>query len=565
MGSRYREIVESLADGLVVLDEAGQVVFSNPAFAAFVGAADPDAVPGRPFAAYFAERDRKGIDRGVRDAKRFEGSLLRMNTPVLMAAARMPGSGTLVTITDYAERQAVADRLALTRKMDGLASLAGGIAHDFNNLLTGILGNASRIRLADPSEEVKELARSVEDSAELAARLTQRLMTLVRGQAPHRRLLDVSDLVRHTLALTKKVLPDSIELRTSYEPNLPSVLADESQLQQAILNLCINARDAMMDKNGEGILQFHVRSCFVTKLLDDGTAFEERAVELEVSDNGPGIPAELRDRIFDPFFTTKGLGRGLGLGLATVFQLVEAHGGTLKVDEAPGGGACFRLRLPVHAGRGEPATRPSRGSSSEYLAIPDAVILLAEDEQVVRELVAESLTARGYEVLTAEDGTQAAELWRKHCHRIDLLFLDVRMPGMEGPDVLRLARKDAPGIPAVFSSGFIPDDASCQEVFSGVVYLPKPYRVPDLISIVENALKYLGDPAGTTAQTPISAVFAAEEADDDLWHRSPSGSLDGGTTLVDQTPFRLEERNAQTTTQTVALPSDDHPAVEFED
>ncbi len=448
--------------------------------------------------------------------------------------------------------------LAQARTQEGLATLAGGIAHDFNNLLTGILGNASRIRLATLEPEIDELARSVEDSAELAARLTQRLMALVRGQAPHRRLLDIGDLVRHTIQLTSKVVPDAISLETSLQAGLPPVLADESQLQQAILNLCLNARDAMMEHNGGGVIRFRVREATLTKALDDGTTIAEPAVELEVSDTGPGVPADLRQRIFDPFFTTKGLGRGIGLGLASVHQLVDAHGGKLEVEDAPGGGALFRIRLPVHPGRGEPATRPSRTSDGGGPGIEDAVILLAEDEDAVRELVQASLHSRGYEVLSAPDGAVAAELWRQHRDRIDLLFLDVRMPGLEGPDVLRLARQDRPDVPAIFSSGFIPDDPSSQEVFTRVVYLPKPYRVPDLLATVKAALRDLNEaPGETTALTPIGAVTTLEE-EPVAW--SASGAVDIGATLVEQQPLDTGEWMPTTSRHTV-ISSDEHEAV----
>ena len=563
MSVRHQEIVEGLADGLVVLDDAQCITYANPAFARLVGAQSPDALVASPFGSYFREEDRPGLRRGIRAAQRFEGTLQRGNSPALMAASVLPHGQTLVTVSDHRERQAVAERLALNRKMEGLASLAGGIAHDFNNLLTGILGNASRIRLAATDKEIDEHARAVEDSAELAARLTQRLMTLVRGQAPHRRLLDVGDLVRHTIELTARVLPDSILLDTSYESDLPPVLADESQLQQAILNLCINARDAMMEHAGGGTLRFHVRLGSVHKLLDDGSSFEEPAIELEVSDTGPGVPVEIRDRIFDPFFTTKGLGRGIGLGLASVYQLVEAHGGTMEVDEAQGGGACFRIRLPVHTGRGEPATRPSRTSSSDEPAIADAVILLAEDEAAVRSLVASSLTAHGYEVLVAADGSEAADLWRAHRQRIDLLFLDVRMPGLEGPDVLRLARQDDPNIPAVFSSGFIPDDPASQEVFSRVVYLPKPYRVPDLLAIVKAALRHLPQEGigRTTSLTPVGSVTTLEEEALGGWGLS-SGAIDVGATLVEQAPLTLDDLPPMTTSRSTVYGSDEQDSIE---
>lgn len=545
--NRYRNLVESLADGLVTLNEHGEFLFVNKAFAAMLGHRARSRLVARHLLDFVAERDVDRVRRGIKqwedgELARFQASLTHRDgsdVPVLLSGRAMPSGGAgdsrgvLLLVTDFAERQALTERLALARKMDALSSLAGGIAHDFNNLLTGILGNASRIRLSTHSPEVDGLARSVEDSAELAARLTQRLMALVRGQAPHRRLLDVPELVRHTLGLLGKVLPETIELVTEYEPGLDPVLADESQLQQAILNLCINARDSMMEAGGGGRLTLVVSSGSLQKPMDDGSVVEEAAIVLRVSDTGPGVPPKLRERVFDPFFTTKGLGRGIGLGLATVYQLVDAHGGTIALDEAEGGGARFILCLPSRPGEEAQAhSQPSRTLTERRSG--GGTILLAEDEDAIRNLVAQALQAHGYTVLAAADGAEAIELWEQHSGTIDLLFLDVRMPRADGPEVLRRAREDRPQVAAVFSSGFIPEETEREEIFAHVLFLPKPYRVPDLIETVHNALR-LGDSliARTTdgiqplADTTLPAIESLSRA---------GQGLDAGRTIIDQAP-----------------------------
>jgi len=559
---RYRQIVEGLADGLVTLNERSEFLFVNRAFANMLGYGARSQLVAQSFTEILDPDDINRIQRALTrwragEVTRTEATLRGAHgrsVPVLLSGtvltqSQPPGPPrVLLLVTDFAERQALADRLALARKMEGLSSLAGGIAHDFNNLLTGILGNASRIRISAPDPETDALARAVEDSAELAARLTQRLLALVRGQAPDRRLLDVVDLVEHTVGLLSRVLPDSISLQTDFAANLPPVLADESQLQQAVLNLCINARDAMMDHAGGGLLHISASDGLLSKPLDDGTMTQEDAVELVVSDTGPGVPMDVRARIFDPFFTTKGLGRGIGLGLATVYQLVDAHGGTVEVSDTPGGGATFRLRLPVHRGvgerTGEPATRPSRTSMDDDPEPNRGTILLAEDEQAVRMLVSSALRAQGYEVLAGEDGPSALELWAEHGARVDLLFLDVRMPGLDGPEVLRVVRESRPRIPAIFSSGFIPDDPASQEVFERVMYLPKPYRVPDLIGIVSEALRKLGDGGGTTSSiTPLGVVTTLEEeavSSISIGYR-PGQGVDPSQTLVDERPLDTAE------------------------
>ena len=502
--NRYRRLVENLSDGLVTLNERDEFLYINKTFAGMLGYRARSRLVARAFIDLVAERDRDRVRRGL---KRWEdGALARFETtlmhadgsevPVLLSGRALAPSedglpaGTLMLVTDFAERRALLEKLALARQMEALSSLAGGVAHDFNNLLTGILGNASRIRALDGLDpEIDGLARGVEESAELAARLTQRLLALVRGQAPHRKLLDVAELAEQTLRLLDKVIPDTITLRTSFARDLPPVLADESQLQQAILNLCINARDAMVSAGPEGTLTVTVGVGELHKPLDDGGLAIEQAVVLVVSDTGPGIPKALRTRIFDPFFTTKGLGRGIGLGLSNVYALVEAHGGAIDVSTARGGGARFTLRLPSQAGRqATPLSTPSHATTVAPRG--SGRILVAEDEDAIRKLVTAALERQGYEVLVAEDGQVALDLWAEHMESIDGMVLDVRMPHVDGTEVLRRARALRPAIPAVLSSGFIPEETESTEIFSRVVYLPKPYRVPELLRAVARALRF---------------------------------------------------------------------------
>jgi len=555
--NRYRTLVENLADGLVTLNERGEFLFVNRTFSTMLGYRARSRLVARPFLDCVAEGDADRVRRGLKrwhrgDVARFQANLRHKaggEVPVLLSGRALPpddqgrSRGILLLITDFAERQALAERLAQARQMDALASLAGGIAHDFNNLLTGILGNASRIRLESPSARVDELSRAVEDSAELAARLTQRLMALVRGQAPHRRLLDVADIAEHTLGLLTQVLPDSIQVVTRFDRDVPPVLADESQLQQAILNLCINARDAMMEAHQGGKLSIEVSAGRLVKPLDDGATVDEPAVQLRVCDTGPGIPKDLRSRVFDPFFTTKGLGRGIGLGLATVYQLLDAHGGTIEVSDAAGGGAAMTILLPARPGRlAQGHSQPSRTLTSAEITRHTATILLAEDEQAIRELVGSALRSRGFQVLAAADGQQAAELWKEHQADISLLFLDVRMPHLSGPDVLRLARADCPTVPAIFSSGFIPEEEEEQERFDRVLFLPKPYRIPDLLEAMRQGLK-MTTGSSEAADTGDSPAGKEQVSTDNHSAFRVDSSMDPGATLIDEpavTPLEVD-------------------------
>jgi two-component system cell cycle sensor histidine kinase/response regulator CckA len=514
--NRYRELVDGLADGLVTVSERGELLYVNRTFSEMLGQRSRSTFVARSFLELVHEPDRSRVRRELSrwergEVSRFELNLLHQEgrvVPVLVSGRALPrGStgayrGALLLITDYAERRAIVERLEVARKMDGLSTLAGGIAHDFNNLLTSVLGNASRIRTLAPGGEVDELARAVEDSAELAARLTQRLLALVRGQAPHRRILDVGELVGHTLSLFQRVLPASMEVRSELPLGLPPVLADESQFQQAVLNLCMNARDAMAGSERPQVLTVQVFATTLRKPCDDGMLTEEPAVGLRVRDSGPGVPESLRARIFDPFFTTKGVGRGVGLGLAMVWQLVDAHGGTVDVGDTPGGGATFTLKLPALPGkRPTPASRASRRTD---LGGPgQATVLVAEDERAIRDLVGRSLEQQGYRVLLAADGQAAIALIDEHGPAIDLLFLDVRMPGADGPEVLRHARARWPMMPALISSGFVPEESDPRATLGKVAFLPKPYRVPELIEAVRRAI--LG--TGTSDDSPPTGDF----------------------------------------------------------
>jgi two-component system cell cycle sensor histidine kinase/response regulator CckA len=548
---RYRQLVEHLADGLVTLNDIGELLFVNRAFAAMLGYPARSKLVACPLIALVADEDKERVARGMRrwaegEPSRFEANLLHASgglVPVLLSGRALPPSaeglppGMLVLVTDFAERRALLEKLALARQMEALSSLAGGIAHDFNNLLTGILGNASAIRsMSDPDGEISALALGVEESADLAARLTQRLLTLVRGQAPHRALLDVGALVKETLDLLTRVIPEAITIETSLDEWLPPVLADESQLQQAVLNLCINARDAMLAHAGGGVLSLSVTDGILSKPLDDGDMAEEPAVMLQVTDTGPGVPEHLRRRIFDPFFTTKGLGRGMGLGLSSVYNLVHAHGGTVDVDRAPGGGARFSLRLPARPGRRAPERVRKATQQPLPLLRGTGTVLVAEDERGIREMVGNTLRQQGYTVLLAEDGEQALQLWSQHKATIDLMVLDVRMPHVDGTEVLRVARAERPDLPAVLSSGFIPaEHETAPDMPDRVLFLPKPYRMPELLMAVGRALA--GPPSGEYQDaTPTGTLRPVLGSDDtDHGHRVvPAGKgFDPGRTLTE--------------------------------
>ncbi|ODP36521.1 response regulator [Sphingomonas turrisvirgatae] len=353
--------------------------------------------------------------------------------------------------SEIAERERAEASLRQSQKMEAVGQLTGGIAHDFNNMLTGIIGSLDLMRrkiAAGRTDEIDRYIDAASSSAERAASLTHRLLAFSRRQSLDPRPLDINDLVASMSPLVEHALPEQIELALVYGADLPHTLADANQLENAILNLALNARDAMLDGG---------RLTIETRLVDvDAAHSATRAglplgqfVMVSVSDTGTGIPADLLEKVFDPFFTTKPIGQGTGLGLSMVYGFAQQSGGAVRIHSEPGLGTAVKLYLPTTTAQAAaPAQRqapPRRGSGER--------VLIVEDDQSVRMLVREVLQELQYEAVEIADPTAALPLLASD-ERIDLMVSDIGMPGINGRDLADAARRHRPDLPVLFITGY---------------------------------------------------------------------------------------------------------------
>jgi len=397
-------------------------------------------------------------------------------------------------LVDVSEQKQIELQLAQSQKMQAIGQLAGGVAHDFNNLLTAIFMQldvlATRHPVGDPSYEG---LNEIKQTSTRAADLVRKLLAFSRKQTVQREILDLGELISEFEVLLRRVLYEDVKLTTDYGRNLPQVRADRSQLETAVMNLAVNARDSVRAHGGGSV---NIRTARLTQeqaqALGYAGAQGDQAL-IEVSDDGPGIPPSVMDKIFDPFFTTKPVGEGTGLGLATVYGIVKQSDGWIAVDSKPGEGAAFRIFLPVHIPAANVAPTPVAAAPKRPVARDlsgAGRILFVEDEDAVRGVAAKLLRARGYEVIEAASGEEALVLAETHAGEIDLMISDVVMPGMQGPDLLKQARGFLGSAPVMFISGYAESEFSdLLEGETNVSFLPKPIDIKTLAERVKQELQ----------------------------------------------------------------------------
>ncbi len=388
---------------------------------------------------------------------------------------------------EFEERLELERQFRQAQKMDAIGQLAAGVAHDFNNILTVVHGHASMLLmgLGEASPQSKS-AREIRNCAERAASLVRQLLMFSRKRVMQFRNVGLGEVVHSVSSMLRQVLGEHIALELECAPELPAIYADRGMIEQIIVNLTINARDAMT--HGGRLV---IGSSPVT-LPPDAPALSAEArpgkfVCLCVNDTGCGMDAAAQAHLFEPFFTTKEVGKGTGLGLATVYGIVKQHQGWIEVQSEPGVGTTFRIFFPVS----EKAPERSPAAPTE-VADPfgDETILLAEDEDSLREMVAEVLASHGYRVLSARNGPAALELWQREHSRIDLLLTDMVMPGgMMGPDLVAELKRTNPKLKVIYTTGYSPGAVtSPSPLQEGLNFLPKPYSPNKLAEIVRQCL-----------------------------------------------------------------------------
>jgi len=469
---QYRLFFEDDLTGDYIATAAGAIEACNPAFARIFGFASVEEARGANIAqlavspaqheAFLDLLRRRGrLTYNERELVRRDGAPVHVVENVF---AELDERGGLIRFKGYmfddTERKRLEEQLRQAQKMESIGTLASGVAHDFNNILNTVLGFAAQIqKYADDPSRVAKYGQTIEKSAGRGAELCQKLLSFARKGKRERIPTNFAEIVNEVSSLCRGTFPRTIDIVTRVDARLHQVLGDRAELYQVVLNLCVNARDALAAHTSGSLPRLVIEARNLPQPTvrpalappaDDGAW-----IEVTVADNGCGIAESIRDKIFDPFFTTKKDGQGTGLGLSMVYTIVRNHGGDLSFESREGVGTTFRILLPAVDRPAETASRPGpalgqRGGTE--------TILVVDDEESMLELGRELLQEQGYRVLLAANGLQAMEIYRARAAEIALVLLDLVMPGMDGHRTFLEMKNINPDIKAVFCTGFMPDD-----------------------------------------------------------------------------------------------------------
>jgi two-component system cell cycle sensor histidine kinase/response regulator CckA len=509
---KFFTLVEYSRDFIAVADLQDNVQYVNPAGRALLGIAETESLKGTHSLDYVIPDDLPMVQDTILPALytsghwegelRFRHRQTGQSVPMDFVGFQVkdPKTGEprfVATVSrDMTERRALEQQLRHAQKFEAFGQLAGGIAHDFNNVIGAILGWAElgEEQAASSDATLLNYFKKIHLQCDRVTALIRQLLAFARRQILEPRSLSLNQTVHDVMNLLDKVIGKNIEMKTALADNLLAVRADPTQIEQVLMNLCINSRDAM-PKGGRITIETHnsrfsEEDCHRIVGLQQG-----HFAELRVSDTGIGMDAALRERIFEPFFTTKGTGKGTGLGLATVYGIVKQHSGFVLVESEPGRGSAFRIFLPVDE---TPAQGEIRAPVFDDLPVRGGTetILLADDHEGIREMARSVLTAKGYHVLLAHDGEEAVETFTAHRDRISLVLLDVIMPRRSGPEVFAAIKVLNPTMPVIFATGYSNETAALADLVArGVAVLSKPYSPSALCRRVREVL----DTAAATA------------------------------------------------------------------
>jgi two-component system cell cycle sensor histidine kinase/response regulator CckA len=397
----------------------------------------------------------------------------------------------LLSLKDNSEESRLKRQVAQATKMQAVGQLAGGVAHDFNNILTAIIGHCDLMMMRHtPGDSDYDDIQQIKHNSNRAASLTRQLLAFSRQQTLRPQILQLPDVISEISNLLKRLLGETVKLEIKHGRNLGAVRADPGQLEQVIVNLAVNARDAMP---GGGVLtlQTYGVTAAEARRIDSEVLPAADYTALSASDTGCGIPRDVLGKIFEPFFTTKEVGKGTGLGLSTVYGIVKQTGGFIFADSEVDKGTTFTIYLPVHHAEREieaPAA-PVKAKAPELWGT--GTILLVEDEAMVRAVAERALIRQGYQVITATNGEEALEMLEaseKNEQKIDLLISDVVMPMMDGPTLVGHARERFPELPILFMSGYAEEQLRNSISIEHVSFLPKPFSVQQLCEAARDTL-----------------------------------------------------------------------------
>lgn len=491
---RYLRIFHTSPLGLIVSDPAGSILDVNAEFTRLTGK-EPSRWIGKQMAdlpllkaAQLQTEVQNLLEQGV-PVKRWKVpvSLPEKESPDFFNITGFPlfdaegkMMGTILSIEDITSEQVMEAQLIQSQKMESLGVLAGGLAHDFNNILTGVLGYASllkmRLSLDDPNYAAAEV---IEKSSMRAKGLIQQLMGFARRTPSTRSVVDVNSLISEIVLLIGKSVGQGVSVQVDLDPAAPKIKADAGQIHQALMNLGLNARDALPPGGGSITLKTKIR-LLPSRLGNNAT---EPWVAITIQDSGSGISSVNLPRIFEPFFTTKGVGQGTGLGLSVTYGIVKEYGGELTVQSEVGKGSLFTLLFP-----GTSAPLPTKEKAATAAAPGKReLLLLVDDEITLRELGRTILEAKNFEVLTAESGEEALDLYRRYGAKISLVILDLRMPGIGGWKTAEELRKMAPELKILITTGYRGAEGS-EQALENFPRILKPYRAQEFLGAIEKAL-----------------------------------------------------------------------------
>jgi PAS domain S-box-containing protein len=494
---QFRMIAENVADLIVVLDTAGNRLYNSPSYTNILG--EPDLLKGTPsfdevhpedrerIKSLFFDTVRTGIghraefrfinkDGAIRDIES-NGSAIRDENGNV--------SRVLVVSRDITEKKKLEAQFLRAQRMESVGALAGGIAHDLNNVLAPILMAVEILKKKHPDNDTQRILNTLESSAQRGSGMIRQVLTFARGIEGERAPVQVGHLIREMEKIIRETFPKSIQLKTQLPKNLWIVSADVTQLHQVLLNLCVNARDAMP---GGGMLTLSAENVMVD---ENYARMQSQAkvgphIAITITDAGTGIPPHVIDKIFDPFFTTKEVGKGTGLGLSTVHSIVKSHGGFINVYSEMGKGTKFHIYIPA-----EPAG-VNLQVELEQVGLPTGngeLILVVDDEASIRDICQVTLETYGYSVLTAADGTEAVVQYSRKMNEIRLVITDMMMPFMDGRATIRALTKMNPKVRIIASSGLSAEEKSIdRRDLTMYAFLPKPYTAGTLLTTVSEVL-----------------------------------------------------------------------------
>lgn len=507
---RFARFFNNTPLAIATVDARGRIARANAPFAKLFG----DRLRGEGddrsvFACLGLERDRLALEAAVAAAARGEGDIAPVDATLPGEAGRSAtlfvtrvddrdgdDEAAVVYALDTTDQKALEAKFAQSQKMNAVGQLAGGVAHDFNNVLTAIIGYSDLLlanhRPTDPSfQDIMQ----IKQNANRAASLVRQLLAFSRRQTLRPQVVALGDVLADVRMLLSRLLGEKIKLEVVHGRDLWLIKADLNQFEQVIINLVVNARDAMMEGSADGeggLVTIRTKNVAAGEVAALGHAEMQAAdyVQIDVEDTGPGIPQDIIDKIFEPFFSTKEVGKGTGLGLSTVYGIVKQTDGYVFALSEPGKGATFRVFLPRHVPAAEDETKPAAAAAAPQQDMTGSgTVLLVEDEDAVRAFGARALASRGYTVVEARSGVEALEQMKVHGADVQLVVSDVVMPEMDGPSLLRELRKTQPTLKIIFVSGYA-EDAFKKNLPEGetFAFLPKPFSLKQLVQAVKETM-----------------------------------------------------------------------------